>query len=137
MKFVPGRAMKASECLAISAFLWCMSSTGLTSPTVSPIIYYDRKKNINLITRAEITLQMQMLHVLCIMLMHHASCMSAAQEKTQLLAGTAKEVQNMSIANSVDIAATCGHVNTHLVSPNLFPCTPAGLRLSTTQRDLN
>jgi hypothetical protein len=63
--------------------------------------------------------------------------MSAAQEKTQLLAGTAKEVQNMSIANSIDIVATCGHVNTHLVSPNLFPCTPAGLRLSTTQRDLN
>jgi len=36
---VPGRAMKASACFAISAFLWCMSATAFTSPTVSPDIW--------------------------------------------------------------------------------------------------
>ena len=36
--FVPGRAMKASAWRAISAFLWCMSDTALTSPIVSPVI---------------------------------------------------------------------------------------------------
>jgi hypothetical protein len=35
----PGRAIKQSELRAISAFLWCMSATGLTSPTVSPVIW--------------------------------------------------------------------------------------------------
>lgn len=34
----PGKAIKASECLAISAFLWCISATAFTSPTVSPVI---------------------------------------------------------------------------------------------------
>jgi len=34
---VPGKAIKQSEWRAISAFLWCMSATGLTSPTVSPV----------------------------------------------------------------------------------------------------
>ena len=34
----PGRAIKQSEWRAISAFLWCMLSTGLVSPTVSPVI---------------------------------------------------------------------------------------------------
>lgn len=29
--------MKASERLAISAFLWCMSATAFTSPIVSPV----------------------------------------------------------------------------------------------------
>ena len=37
-KYQPGKAMKASDCLAISAFLWCMSATAFTSPTVSPVI---------------------------------------------------------------------------------------------------
>jgi len=36
--YIPGRAMNASDCRAISAFLWCMSATGRTSPTVSPLI---------------------------------------------------------------------------------------------------
>ena len=35
----PGRAIKQSEWRAISAFLWCILATGLTSPTVSPVIY--------------------------------------------------------------------------------------------------
>lgn len=34
----PGKAIKASECLDISAFLWCISATAFTSPTVSPVI---------------------------------------------------------------------------------------------------
>jgi hypothetical protein len=34
----PGNAIKQSELRAISAFLWCMSATGFTSPTVSPVI---------------------------------------------------------------------------------------------------
>lgn len=34
----PGRAIKQSELRAISAFLWCMSATAFTSPTVSPVI---------------------------------------------------------------------------------------------------
>lgn len=37
LKTQPGKAIKASECLAISAFLWCISATALTSPTVSPV----------------------------------------------------------------------------------------------------
>jgi hypothetical protein len=36
--YQPGKAIKASECLAISAFLWCISATAFTSPTVSPVI---------------------------------------------------------------------------------------------------
>jgi hypothetical protein len=35
---IPGRATNASDCRAISAFLWCMSATARTSPTVSPLI---------------------------------------------------------------------------------------------------
>lgn len=35
---LPGKAIKASACRAISAFLWCIPATGLTSPTVSPVI---------------------------------------------------------------------------------------------------
>jgi hypothetical protein len=35
---VPGKAIKASACRAISALRWCMSDTALTSPTVSPVI---------------------------------------------------------------------------------------------------
>lgn len=35
---VPGRAMNASAIRDISAFLWCMSETALTSPTGSPVI---------------------------------------------------------------------------------------------------
>jgi len=37
MLYQPGKAIKASERLAISAFLWCMSATAFTSPTVSPV----------------------------------------------------------------------------------------------------
>lgn len=33
--------MKASAFLAISAFLWCISATILTSPTLSPDIWHD------------------------------------------------------------------------------------------------
>ncbi|KAK9138550.1 hypothetical protein Sjap_009144 [Stephania japonica] len=42
-----GKAMNASDCLAISAFLWCMSATAFTSPTVSPVIctMKPRKQN--------------------------------------------------------------------------------------------
>uniref|UniRef100_A0A0D9YV92 Uncharacterized protein n=1 Tax=Oryza glumipatula TaxID=40148 RepID=A0A0D9YV92_9ORYZ len=36
--YSPGNAIKASDCLAISAFLWCISDTAFTSPTVSPDI---------------------------------------------------------------------------------------------------
>jgi len=42
----PGKAIKASECLAISAFLWCMSATAFTSPTVSPVIFIHNLHNI-------------------------------------------------------------------------------------------
>lgn len=35
--YQPGKAIKASECLAISAFLWCISATAFTSPTVTPV----------------------------------------------------------------------------------------------------
>ncbi len=45
----PGKAIKASECLAISAFLWCISATVFNSPTVSPVnckrVPKHRKKN--------------------------------------------------------------------------------------------
>ena len=37
-KIIPGRAMKASAWRAISAFLWCISDTVLTSPIGSPVI---------------------------------------------------------------------------------------------------
>lgn len=43
-KWGPGNAMKQSEWRAISAFLWCMSATGLTSPTVSPVIWSSTKQ---------------------------------------------------------------------------------------------
>ncbi|KAL5716959.1 hypothetical protein ACHQM5_010058 [Ranunculus cassubicifolius] len=40
-----GKAIKASERLAISAFLWCISATAFTSPTVSPVICTKRRLN--------------------------------------------------------------------------------------------
>lgn len=42
----PGNAIKASDCLAISAFLWCISATAFSSPTVSPdICNHHTRKN--------------------------------------------------------------------------------------------
>ena len=41
----PGKAIKQSEWRAISAFLWCMSATGRTSPTVSPVICSTKTKH--------------------------------------------------------------------------------------------
>jgi len=38
---VPGSAINASACLAISALRWCMPDTALTSPTLSPVILFN------------------------------------------------------------------------------------------------
>jgi len=54
----PGKAIKASECLAISAFLWCMPATAFTSPTVSPVICTNSlttKRIIQIITQITTT----------------------------------------------------------------------------------
>lgn len=38
IRMLPGSAIKASACFAISDFLWCMSVTVFTSPCVCPDI---------------------------------------------------------------------------------------------------
>lgn len=60
----PGRAMKQSEWRAISAFLWCMSATGRTSPTVSPVICFSNTISYNLLYKYIINIIIIIIHLL-------------------------------------------------------------------------